>query len=60
MSITPTRKSGLFASAQSRGVLFLVVVVDVDAGLIRIISARFATRREVFLYGQYLQERSDA
>lgn len=43
----------------ARGIV-LVVVVDVDADLIRLISARFATRREVFLYGQYLQERSDA
>ena len=43
----------------ARGIV-LVVVVDVDADLIRIISARLATRREVFLYGQYLQERSDA
>ena len=43
----------------ARGIV-LVVVVDVDADLIRIISARLATRREVFLYSQYRQERSDA
>ena len=43
----------------ARGIV-LVVVVDVDTDLIRIISARLATRREALLYGQFLKERSDA
>jgi uncharacterized protein len=35
-----------------------VVIVDEDADLIRIISARRATRRESLPYGQFLEERS--
>lgn len=42
----------------ARGIV-LVVIVDVTPELIRIISARPATRRESFLYGQFIEERSD-
>ena len=41
----------------ARGIV-VVVIVDEDADLIRIISARRATRRESLLYGQFLEERS--
>jgi uncharacterized DUF497 family protein len=43
----------------ARGIV-LVGITDVDTDLIRIISARVATRREALLYGQFLEERSDA
>ncbi|MFM1904600.1 MAG: hypothetical protein RLZZ440_2500 [Planctomycetota bacterium] len=39
--------------------IVLIVIVEVDAGLIRIISARRATRRESSLYGQFLEERGN-
>lgn len=42
----------------ARGIV-LVVIVDVDTELIRIISARRATPRESLLYEQFLQERGD-
>lgn len=42
----------------TRGIV-VVVFVDEDSDLIRIISARRATRRELLLYGQYLKDRSD-
>jgi uncharacterized protein len=38
--------------------IILAVIVDVGIDLIRIISARRATRRESVLYGQCLEERS--
>jgi uncharacterized DUF497 family protein len=41
----------------ARGII-LVVIVDVGTDLIRIISARRATRRECLLYGQFLEERT--
>ena len=41
----------------ARGIV-LVVIVDVDTDLIRIISARRATRRESLMYEQFLEERS--
>ncbi|MFM7207921.1 MAG: BrnT family toxin [Planctomycetaceae bacterium] len=41
----------------ARGIV-LVVIVDMGTDLIRIISARHATRRESLLYEQFLEERS--
>jgi uncharacterized protein len=41
----------------ARGII-LAVIVDVGTDLIRIISARRATRRESLLYGHFLKERS--
>lgn len=41
----------------ARGIV-LVVIVDIDTDLIRIISARRATRRESLFYEQFLEERS--
>ena len=41
----------------ARGIV-LVVIVDVDTDLIRIISARRATRRESLMHEQFLEERS--
>lgn len=40
----------------ARGIV-LIVIVEVDTNVIRIISARRATRRESLLYGQFLKER---
>jgi len=42
----------------ARGIV-VVVTVDVDTDVIRIISARLATRRESQLYADFLEERSD-
>ncbi len=42
----------------ARGIV-LVVIAEVDADLIRIISARRANRRESSLYAHYLAERSN-
>lgn len=42
----------------ARGIV-VVVTVDVDIDVIRIISARLATRRESLLYAEFLEERSD-
>ncbi|MFZ4638156.1 MAG: BrnT family toxin [Pirellulales bacterium] len=41
----------------ARGIV-LVVIVDMDTDLIRIISARRATRRESLMLEQFLEERS--
>jgi len=41
----------------ARGII-VVVTVDVDIDVIRIISARLATRREAVLYADFLEERS--
>lgn len=41
----------------ARGIV-LVVIVDVDTDLIRIISARRATRHESLMHQQFLEERS--
>jgi uncharacterized DUF497 family protein len=41
----------------TRGIV-VIVIVDVDTDVIRIISARRATRRESRLCEQYLEERS--
>lgn len=38
--------------------IVLVVIVDVDSDVIRILSARRATRRESLLYWEFLEERS--
>jgi uncharacterized DUF497 family protein len=42
----------------ARGIV-LVVIVDLDFGLIRVISARRATRHESTLYSQFISERLD-
>ena len=42
----------------ARGIV-VVVTVDVEIDVIRIISARLATRRESRLYADFLVERSD-
>ena len=42
----------------ARGIV-VVVTVDVDIDVIRIISARLASRRESLLYADFLEERSD-
>ena len=42
----------------ARGIV-VVVIVDEDADVIRILSARLATHRESLLYVEFLEERSD-
>lgn len=42
----------------ARGIV-VVVTTDEDAEVIRIVSARLATRRESLLYAEFLEERSD-
>lgn len=42
----------------ARGIV-VVVIMDEDSDVIRIVSARLATRRESLLYAEFLEERSD-